>query len=303
MAAAVSGGTPYPAGPQPEPDFQWQPSVAAPMFERNAGPVVMTDGAHGNFHAVDYRFDPFARLLQADGYQLKMTVDPITTASLQGVDVFVIADPVLGGEEAKWALPTPSALRPEEIVALEAWVTYGGSLLLIADQMPFGGSSEALGNAFGIVFHNGYALPVPGASGELVFKQATGALAEHAITRGRSEAEQVLLVKSFGGQAFRAVVPVEALMKMPDDWSVILPQAAGIMNASTPRIPARGLMQGAVLRHGKGRVAVFGEAAMFTAQTVMSAGKARPFGLNDREAPYNAQFALNVMHWLSGKLD
>jgi len=48
-------------------------------------------------------------------------------------------------------------------------------------------------------------------------------------------------------------------------------------------------------------VAVFGEAAMFTAQL---AGPARmPMGMNHPLAKQNAQFALNVMHWLSGMLD
>ena len=37
--------------------------------------------------------------------------------------------------------------------------------------------------------------------------------------------------------------------------------------STTPSESTRGLLQGAVLRHGQGRVAVFGEAAMFTAQT------------------------------------
>jgi hypothetical protein len=48
-------------------------------------------------------------------------------------------------------------------------------------------------------------------------------------------------------------------------------------------------------------VAVFGEAAMFSAQL---AGPARmPMGMNHPLAKQNTQFALNVMHWLSGMLD
>jgi hypothetical protein len=54
------------------------------------------------------------------------------------------------------------------------------------------------------------------------------------------------------------------------------------------------------MRVGKGRVAAFGEAAMFSAQV---AGQARrPMGFNNPEAAQNAQFVINVMHWLTGLL-
>ena len=52
------------------------------------------------------------------------------------------------------------------------------------------------------------------------------------------------------------------------------------------------------LNHGSGKVAVFGEAAMFTAQV----GRGGPMGMNDPEAQQNSQFVLNVLHWLTGSL-
>jgi len=51
---------------------------------------------------------------------------------------------------------------------------------------------------------------------------------------------------------------------------------------------------------GRGRVAVFGEAAMFTAQ--VSGPERRPMGMNTPTAAQNPQFLLNVMHWLAGLL-
>jgi hypothetical protein len=43
---------------------------------------------------------------------------------------------------------------------------------------------------------------------------------------------------------------------------------------------------------------------MFTAQTQqLENGAVRRVGLNHPEAIHNAQFVLNVMHWLSGLLD
>ena len=37
---------------------------------------------------------------------------------LARADIFVIANPVLGGESSRWVLPTPPAFAPEEIAAL-----------------------------------------------------------------------------------------------------------------------------------------------------------------------------------------
>ena len=51
---------------------------------------------------------------------------------------------------------------------------------------------------------------------------------------------------------------------------------------------------------GRGRVAVFGEAAMFSAQ--VSGPERRPMGMNRPTAAQNPQFLLNVMHWLAGLL-
>ena len=51
------------------------------------------------------------------------------------------------------------------------------------------------------------------------------------------------------------------------------------------------------VRHGQGRVAVFGEAAQFSAQ--ISGTGARPMGMNHPNAPHNARFLLDVMVWLA----
>ena len=137
----------------------------------------------------------------------------------------------------------------------------------------------------------------------MTFTRSSGSLADHAITRGRSEVEKIESVTSFSGQAFRVVTAAQALMYMPDDWVVLLPIEAWEFEENTASVPARGLVQGAVLLHGKGKVAVFGEAAMFTAQTSVHDGIARQMGLNHPSASENTQFLLNVMHWLSGLID
>ena len=61
-----------------------------------------------------------------------------------------------------------------------------------------------------------------------------------------------------------------------------------------------GGFKGGVMQVQSGRAAVFGEAAMFTAQV---AGPDRmPIGMNGSQAEQNYRLVLNVMHWLSGLL-
>lgn len=280
----------------------WQPAVSAPQFAREMGPLVRVDAAHGNFHTIDGRFAAFAALLRADGYRVASADQAISSALLAETGVFVIANAVKGGEAAEWVLPTPLALAPDEVATLAAWVHNGGSLLLIADHMPFPGSVADLADAFGIVFLNGYAKKSASESGTLIFTRADGWLSDHAIVRGRNASEQVDAIKAFTGQAFRAVVRVEPLLRMPADWAVFFPNQAGEFSNTTPAESARGLLQGAVLHHGRGRVAVFGEAAMFSAQSSINGDKITRMGMNDPEAAQNAQFVLNVLHWLSGLL-
>lgn len=69
---------------------------------------------------------------------------------------------------------------------------------------------------------------------------------------------------------------------------------------STPRVSAANLLQGVLVRHGRGRVAAFGEAAMFSAQ--LAGPQQVPAGMNDPAAGQNYRFALNLMLWLSGRL-
>jgi hypothetical protein len=81
---------------------------------------------------------------------------------------------------------------------------------------------------------------------------------------------------------------------------VRLPVVAWAFSDSTPEMRGDDMLQGAVFRLGRGRVAVFGEAAMFSAQ--IKGPQRVPMGMNAPEASENSQFVLNVMHWLSGSI-
>jgi len=110
-------------------------------------------------------------------------------------------------------------------------------------------------------------------------------------------------VMIFTGQAFRSPDEAAPLFIMPPGTEILFPSVAWEVSERTPRVAADGLLQGAALRVGKGRIAVFGEAAMFTAQRGVDNGEVSFFGLNHPEAKDNEQFVLNVIHWLTGLLE
>jgi hypothetical protein len=291
-----------PAGAQQVPDSAFAPAIARPAFAAGAGPLVLVDEAHTNFHTSDGRYYAFAQLLRRDGYVVRGLREPFTRQALQGARVLVIANALHASNAQNWALPTPSAFTPAEIAAVEAWVRDGGSLLLIADHMPMPGAAADLAAAFGVAMGNGFAYDSTEQVSTMRFARGDGSLADHPISRGRGAAERVDSVFAFTGQAFRVTAPgAEPLMTLGRGTVLLLPEVAWQFSADTRRENVAGQLQGAVLRHGRGRVAVFGEAAMFSAQR---AGPQRqPMGMNNPGAPQNVQFLLNVMHWLTGVLE
>lgn len=286
---------------QQQGDPNFKPTIEDPAFSEGEGPVVLIDENHQNFHTAEGRYRPFARLLRRDGYEVKALEAPITMDVLKAADILVISNALAKSNVDNWKLPTPSAFTDQEIQTLQTWVQKGGSLLLIADHMPFPGAVEELALSFGIIMGNGFAFTAD-SSGLMQFRKRDGSLQQHSITEGRNASETVDSVTTFTGQAFRVQSDVAAdpLMVLDKNTILLLPTEAWEFSKQTPRIRAAGMLQGAALHVGDGRVAVFGEAAMFTAQ--LAGSQQRPMGMNHPEAPQNAQFLLNVMHWLSGLL-
>ena len=281
-------------------DTSFKPPIPNPAYPSGRGPVVLLDEAHFNFHTADGRYLAFANLLRRDGYDVKPSRAQFNKASLKSGQILVIANALAERNKEDWSLPTPSAFSDEEVQAVRDWVKGGGSLLLIADHMPFPGAAEKMGAAFGIHFTNGYAIDEK-AQGPMLFKLSDGSLKEHQIIRGRSDNERVDSVATFTGSAFQVEGKAQPLLILRDSVVSFLTSVAGEIDDKTPRVPVKGWYQGAVIRFGKGRVAVFGEAAMFSAQ--LGGPNRTPMGMNDPIAAHNPQFLLNVMHWLSGKLD
>jgi len=280
---------------QQQADPEFDTSVENPAYKRE-GPRVMFDEAHHNFHTTEGRYKPFADLLMNDGYRVVRNRQSFSKQRLESYKILIIAN-ALGAEEDDDDDADKSAFLDDEITAVHDWVRNGGALLLIADHAPFGGAASALAQKFGVDMSKGYTFDpensAAGAPTQLIFSRENKLLGNHPILEGRSEAERIKLLRSFTGQS----------LKGPDGSAGILNLANTAFDrptyAAETSVPAAGRTQAVAFKFGKGRVMVQGEAAMLSAQ--ISGADKRPMGMN---VPGNddRQYALNLMHWLSGIL-
>lgn len=296
LLAVLSAG----AGAQQVADTTFRPVVAAAAWAAGSGPLVLIDEGHHNFHTMDGRYQPFTHLLQRDGFRVRPNGGQFTRHGLDSAKVLVIANALAAANVQSWRAPILAAFDSVEERVVEAWVREGGSLLLMADHLPFGGAAESLARRFGVRFSDGFVIDTTRSNPEITFRRGDGTLAAHPVTNGRSAAERVDSVVSFTGQAFTVTHGAVRLMTIPAGPVLLQPEEAWVFTNDTPRSAAGGMLQGTVFAHGRGRVAIFGEAAMFSAQV---AGPARQrAGFNSPLAPQNGQFVLNVLHWLAGVL-
>lgn len=282
---------------QQVPDTLFNPAITSPAYPSEKGPSIFIDEAHNNFHTLSGGFAPFARILEKDGYVLKPLSQTLSDETLMPAKILVIANAIHIDNAQRWTLPTPSAFSEEEILALNTWVKEGGSLFLIADHMPFPGASEKLAASFGIKFCNGFARSEKNNRND-IFKLGSG-LAECALTYGRNSSERVTAVQTFTGQAFQVPEEAVSVITLDGNYEILLPETAWEFTKLTPKLSAQGFVQGAYLRYGSGRLVVFGEAAMFTAQRYGN----NSFGMNAKTASQNLQFLLNTIHWLDGLIE
>ena len=302
LLGAVTAGAKDKIGQRGDPNFPIE--VAKPRYADSQGPQVFIDEFHHNFHKASGRYRPFVELLTKDGYRVKSLNTLFTDHSLKAVDILVIANPVAKENEDfdNWVRPIASAFTEDEVEAVFHWVKQGGALLLNVDHMPWPGAATTLGQRFGIQFNDGFVV-----GGEentcrnIAFRLDNNTLHNHPIIHGDSSSENIEEVRSFCGQGFRidSKFAWQPIFTIRENASLLLPIRAWTFSDQTPSIPADGLLQGATLSVGLGRVAVFGEAAMFSAQ-ILGEDK-DPMGFNHPKAKDNVQFVLNVMHWLSSQ--
>jgi len=309
---------------QQEADLKYKPPLPRPAYESGKGPRVAIDEAHHNFHTAEGRYKPFAELLRRDGYRVDGLRQKFSSESLKGLNVLVISNALHESNAENWSSPSSSAFTKEEIAAVHSWVVKGGSLFLIVDHPPFPAAARDLAKAFGVEFSNGHAQAGhwKGNTPD-TFERETG-LKDCIITRGRSDDEKVTKVATYAGSAFKppkGAIPVMEFGPKSECQERKIDEKGKV---EVQTVPIEGWCQGAVIKVGKGRVAVFGEAAMFSAQQIQGVevmwrfdlplGKgmmfrmvlfgpnrsgAERFGMNAPEGKQNHQLLLNVMHWLT----
>lgn len=282
---------------QQVPYFGYNPAIENPAYQEKQGPIVGVDEAHSNFHTATGRYAPFANLVTRDGYRVVRVKKRITKATLEHLDILVIANPIHQSNHRNWKLPTPSAFTDKEIESIHQWIRSGGSLFLIADHMPFPGGAGKLAEAFGFTFSNGFAyFPKRGPNRGDTFQYGAG-LKESPVTIGRSQSERVKKMVTFTGSAFRVPEDAMPILVFPKKSVSKEPDIAWKFNKRTKEVDISGWHQGALLKVGDGRIAVFGEAASFTAQ--LAGPQKRRMGMAAPHANQNYQMLLNTMHWLS----
>ncbi len=262
--------------------------------------MVAIDSGHNNYHTIDRNFGPFASLLRNDGFRVVDSKTLFTRDGLLPFKVMVISNALPAALVNDWKLPASSAFSPAEIDAIKAWVMDGGSMLLIADHRPLAGSARDLASAFGFRWEDGFVARDPMDGRPDIFTRADATLRDDVVTRGRDTGTVITSLRTFGGSGFRA----------PSDARPLIVFPSGFMNhecglpcpPGAPESDATGYLQGAVMSFGKGRIAVFGEAGMFSAQVWTTLKPPFRFGFQAKGAEQNKQFILNLMQWLAGIL-
>jgi hypothetical protein len=277
-------------------DSSFQYANKSPAYKNRQGPIITLDEAHFNYHTLSGRYYTFGRLLEQDGYNLSAGRSLFTPAYLSTIKILVIANAL--PDSSEWKLPTKSAFTAEEINDLHNWVKSGGSLFLIADHMPFPGAYSQLGLAFGFNFINSYALRKD--KKPEIFSRNLKNLTSNKIPNGRNKSEQIDSIRIFAGSAFIPPAGATIISRLDDRYDILLPTNSQKVNDTTAVFSGLGLVNGAFMEYGRGRIVVFGEAASFSAQ--LQGEEKRTMGMNNPQARQNPQFLLNIIHWLDRKL-
>lgn len=281
-------------------DTTFNPKISIPEYKRGEGSVVFIDEGHYNFHTKSGRYKAFATLLERDGYNVQEYRGEFKKDNLEKGKILVISNALNIINEQNWFLPTPSAFTESEINSVQQWVFNGGSLFLIADHMPMAGAASDFAKAFGFEFTNGFVMDTI-SGGPAFFRRDNNTLSGNSITNGRNDNERVEQVASFTGQGFKIPTDATSILTFREKYVNLLPDTAWVFDENTVIFNAGGLSQGAFKKYGKGRVVVFGEAAMFTAQ--LAGPNKIKMGMNNEVAPENYKLLLNIIHWLDEKLD
>lgn len=278
----------------------YDPEIDNPSYPYNKGPLIHLDEGHHNRHTYGGlgSFIAFKRVLSKDGYQVSSFKDQLTARNLKEIRLLVIS--CAQNEKnlwPDWYNPTYPALKRSEVEAILNWVEQGGSLFLIIDHHPFPGAVQELAMKFGFRLYNGHAedtLRYPG-----YYHRANNSLHSNIITEGRDPSERIDSIITFSGSAIRIPDDASPIITFNEGWVQWLPDTAWNLEDVEPE-SISGLAQGAYMNYGRGKLVIFADANMFSAQDTDWGGK---MGFFDPDAKYNYKLLLNIIHYLDGLLD
>lgn len=281
--------------PQQHVDPDFEPVLPnPPAYTDAAGPTLWLDEAHNNVVAMSGRYVPMVDVLELDGYVVRPLRARFSRESLRDKRLLIVGNAVANPSNESESTPQ-SAFEPAEIESLVNWVSAGGRLLLLVDHMPVAGAASDLAQGFGFQLNNGFVIDWD-AWDDTLFLRQDATLLDHPLTRGRSTAESVDSAAAFYGSAFQAPGADPVLVVGPG-YDSFLPDEPWRIDENTPRISAEGWWMGATKTFGRGRLVVFSDATMFSAQ--ISKG-GNPMGMNASTGKQNLQLLLNTIHWLDG---
>ena len=280
---------------QQQADTTFITSLESPNFNSEKAPAVYIDGMHNNLHQLHTGFSPFAKLAEADGYKVNAFN---SFDQLKDVDILVIANAINANNQGNWKRPIYNAFDEAEVKNINEWVKNGGSILLIADHMPFAGAASNLAESFGFEYCDGFAQLAKEQNRNDVFSKSNKRLTDSPVTNG-TYGNEIDEIASFTGSSFKIPKKAIPVMKFRSGDKCLQPEVAWQFNDSTLTTDLSGSYQGALMDYGKGKIAIFGEAAMYTAQTIEQNGNTFKVGFNSPAAPNNVQFIRNVLLWLA----
>jgi hypothetical protein len=259
-------------------DDSFDPPIGKPAFPAGRGPAVAVDENHRNVVSLQTYFGPVGRFLRKDGYSVASGAEAFTPKGLAKTRVLVIANAqALEGSPAG-----ASAFSEAEIAAVEAWVSKGGGLLLIADRAPFGGPARSLARPFKVTLDDNTILR-RGTDGKpdgvLTIDVAADGEKTHPVFAGVSTVVYVV------GESLDGPGPI---LRAPKGTY------SGPTNQAADGPPAAGKPIILAFSHGKGRVVVIGDAGI--ASAFGSRGGATHRGISEAD---NALFVRNTIRWLA----
>ena len=294
----VSTALPFISTAQQVPDTSYNFRVARPRYAPGRGPMISFDEHHNNIHTLKGGYYAFNKLLSQDGYSVQPVRKEITAAVLGDTKIYVTANAIYAPMD--WDHPATSVFSDREINAIHQWVQKGGSLFIITDHKPLPGSVNALAKKFGFNLIDGFAIKKDGQPE--IFSLKRNNLKACRLTN--ASGAKIDSIRIWGGTGFTAPRDAEIISSLGEDYNIYIPEMVADVNHpildSTPRVSGLKYANGAILKHGKGRVVLFAEGATFTAQLEGITSLKR--GMNHPDAKQNAQFLLNIIHWLDEEL-